>query len=368
MRCIWAACAALAASIAVTASGEQEATRIPSHIDELLRKGKFAEARAELQEYRRKVPDNPRAIFHLARIEPDADRALALFREVELFADSSLAAESMLARAELLAARGNMDEAEELYTAVADGYEGTTSYADALYRLGLVRLVAGQTEDAEVFFDRCLALEPDRKIRILALSGIMECRAASRNWEASIEAARNVLEADDENMLAPRVLDVIARAWRELGNDDNASHYTERLLKHFPDSYQAYAIRMRASSIGTDQRIPSATGESENDSTGTEQEFIGEDETAASSVRAITEETAKFTVQAAAFMDRDNALRQYLRLKEEGFESRLTMKTIADKHFYLIQIGLFMTREEAEEMADRVTEFTGVKAHIINLR
>ena len=53
---------------------------------ELIRQGKFDEAREELEKFRRKQPDNLAGLFLLAQLEGDIDKALAIFREVEILA------------------------------------------------------------------------------------------------------------------------------------------------------------------------------------------------------------------------------------------------------------------------------------------
>jgi len=78
-------------------------------------------------------------------------------------------------------------------------------------------------------------------------------------------------------------------------------------------------------------------------------------------------EKTEYTVQASAFSDKNNALKLHQRLTGAGFDSRISMKTFADKHFYLVQIGHYTTREDAENAAARVTEFIGIKAIIISL-
>ena len=360
---------------------------VPDHIERLLREGKFDEARAELEKFRHESPDNARAIFYIARLEKDTNKAIALLKEVEILADSSLAAEAVLARAEMSFSGKSLSDAEDLYTLIVTRYPLTASCAEAHYYLGLIRLVEGSPDDAQVHFEQChaslSAVPPsyDRTLRILALAGIMECLVARKEWEAAIESARTVLEQDDDNMLTPRVLEVISRSWRELGSENNANHYNERLLKHFPESYQAHALRVHAVSIAGDSgllldsslqsdaalqsaAIDSLSVESDSDENETGETGVAKPDLNAENADVLS--FTSFTVQASAFMDKNNALKLFTRLKQAGFDVHLSMKSVADKHFYLVQVGNFKTREEADEMASRVTTFTGVKAHIVN--
>jgi cell division septation protein DedD len=141
----------------------------------------------------------------------------------------------------------------------------------------------------------------------------------------------------------------------------------ERLLKHFPDSYQAHAVRSQASNFDGVPIFSTGGDYGGADSLSIDDKSVGTTETAESDV-PVDKETAEFTVQASAFTDKNNALKLFRRLKAANFNAHLSLKTVANKYFYLVQVDYFRTREEAEKMAERVTSFTGIKAHIINLR
>ena len=347
----------------------KEMYSVPEDIVKLMEEGKFDEARERLNRFRRKAPDNPLAIFYLAQLEKDFNKAIALYKEVEILADSSLASEAIAARAELLFTGGDIVAAENLYKKVVSGYPSTHSCAEALYRLGVIKLVSGASEEARIHFELCLEQEPDDFLKVLAATGIMESHVAREEWKEVLESARKVLEeTNDDNPVTPRVLEVIALSWSEMGNDDNAAHYTDRLLKNYPESYQAHAIRARGRSIRGD-RVYSF----DSHSAVTDSLQLSHDEGETGDESAETESSedidkAEYTVQASAFSDKNNALKLHQRLKDAGFDSRLSMKTFANKHFYLVQVGYFDARAKAEKTAAGVTEFTGIKAIVITLK
>ena len=327
---------------------------VPEDIERLLEEGKFDEAREKLHEFRRIEPDNPRAILYIARLETDFNKALALFKEVEILADSSLAAEAVLAQAEINFFQQSIESSEYFFLRLVDEYPLTPSCAKAHYFLGMIKLVTSRPEEAISHFNRCLEQpgNEDQSLAVFSSAGIMECHVALKDWEKVVESARVVLERDSNNIITPRVLEVIAYSWRELGNSDNSNHYTERLLKNYPDSYQAHAIRVRAGSIIGDPGLA------------VDVEYTPADQ---QNTPLPESENAKFTIQASAFVEKNNALKLYKRLQEAGFKSHLSMKTVAEKHYYLVQVDYFETREKAADMAERVTEFTGIKAHVISL-
>ena len=345
---------------------------IPKDILRLIDEGKFDSAREQLEKFRRKAPGNPRAIFYLAQLEEDSNKALALYKEVEVLADSVLSAEAVLARGEIQFAKGDITAAEELYNIVISDYLTTPSVAEALYRLGIIKLISGVPEHAKVHFDVCLEYNPDDALKLLASAGIMECYVMLKDWDKVLESARTVLqETSDDNPVTPRVLEVISLAWREMGNEENANYYADRLLKNFPESYQAHVIRSQVNNLTDDSGFADETGNNGNDMIVLSNENDRTDSLSVDPDVEIETETesedGNFTVQASAFRDKNNALKLFNQLKNNGLDARITLKTFAANHYYLVQVGSYLTRGEAEKAADSISNITGIKAIVISL-
>lgn len=332
---------------------------IPERALILIDQGKFEEAREELNRFRRKQPDNPLILLYIAQIEEEYNRALWIYKEIELLADSNLASEALFRRAEMIFSAGKLSDAKDLYERLIDVYSGSKFSIDAHYRLGIIKLVEGVPKAAIEYFNKCLEFNADDTKRLLVNTGIMECYVALENWNQALETALDVLkEKDDTGAVTPRVLEVITLSWHKLGNEDNANKFTERLLKNYPYSYQAYAIREEGKRILSDTEYFLDSGVALSDPSGLEGTV---------SDRDVTRVSAKFTVQAMAFKKSDNALKLLRTLKDEGFDARVEMKTVQQTHFFLIRVGYFMTREEADKMVERVTRVTGEKANVVFL-
>ncbi len=337
---------------------------VPRGVPELIESGKITEARERVQEFRRKEPDNPLAIFYLARIEEDRNLARALYKEVERFADSDLASQASLARAEMFIEEGDYQAAAPLLEAIISSHPDGAAYADALYRLGMIRLKEDKTDEALVLFQKSRAAQSGEFKKTLAGAGIMECRVARKEWNQAVDAAREVLEGDDDaGALTPRVLEVIVLSWRHLGNEENAIKYTQRLINDFPSSYQAYMLREKGDRIAGNSDY--SLGRAPSGSTDSSQ--AGDENAASRNETPGIRSGMGFSVQAGAFTDRFNALKVYNRLKDSGFPVRVDMKTVDEKHFYLVRIGVYETREEADKIALKVTGLTGAPATVIIL-
>ncbi len=332
---------------------------IPEKALELIEQGNFEEAREELIRLRREHPDNPLILFYLAQIEEEYNRALWMYKEVELLADSNLSSEALFKRAEMVFSGGNFSEAEGLYESLINVYSKSKFIVDALYRLGIIKLVDSAPEEAMEYFNKCLELDTDATKRLLVNTGIMECYVALENWNQALKTALDVLkEKDDVGAVTPRVLEIIALSWYKLGNEDNANKFTERLLQNYPYSYQAHAIREEGNRILSNTEYFLDSGVALSDSSGSEGAVFDRDN---------NKENANFTVQAMAFKERDNALKLLRSLKDAGFDARVEMKTVQQTHFFLVRVGYFMTREEADKIVERVTRVTGEKANVVIL-
>lgn len=318
---------------------------IPDDIPALVEAGRTVEAKARLNEFRRTQPGNPLALFYLARIEEDRNLARSLYREVERLDNDALGAEAAFARAEMAVEDGDVRTAEPLLVRVITAHPKGPSYADALYRLGMIRLAAGKQDDALLQFMRSRDAQTDAFKKTLAGAGMLECYVAKKDWNRALDLSREVLDGrDDTGALTPRVLEVVVMAWHYLGNEENAQKFAGRLLNNFPRSYQAYALRQRGGRITADSPSSPVQG---------------------ASPEAARRDGVRFTIQAGAFVDRVNALKVYTALKNAGFPVRVDMKKIGEKHFYLVRVGEYAAREKAESDAIAVSRLIGASAAVV---
>jgi len=349
-------------------------------IKSLLYDGKTEDARNRLKTFRRAYPDNPRAIFLLALLEEDFNRAKALLKEVEILTvqsetakhDSALAAEAVFTHAEMLFPGSNLTEAAKLYERLIKEYPSSALCPDAYYRLGVIKLVSGLPEEAISYFNTYLERSPEGAKRALAITGIMECNVKLKRWSEVHDIARQALEENDEgSAVTPRILKVLAQALHELGDEDNAELYTNRLLKNYPDSYQSHLIREQGSRAVSDTKYIFDPFTTNSDTFSTIQSLPypeeGKNGTETFSTERPHENDQVFSVQASAFLKRQNAYAMYKNLKDSGFDVRIDLKTVENKHFYTVLVGHFNIHQEALKMAARVSKATGIKANVVIL-
>jgi len=374
------ACILALVSAVTEPAASGEADRYLDACRRLIGEGRPVEARSALEKFRKKHPDDLEGLYLAARLEEDFDTALAIFREVELLAlgsgaarpDSATAARALFARAEMLFSAGRIEEAEELYERLT-AFPGTGEmFRGAVYRLGVIALASGEPRRALEKFDTCLDMSPPGETRTLAAAGKMECFVELEDWPEVLASARAVLDEKDENSaLTPRVLEVLATAWSELGNEKNAAYFTDMLLNNYPDSYQAHAVREQGNRIAAElARTPGAGADST--SRGGPPARVppvnGEEpgvENPGNVGLSRTAKTERFSLQAGSFTNRMNALGMYNTLKKAGFDARIEMKTVAGSHRYKVLIGYYDTREEASGVVREVVRETGERPFVV---
>ncbi|MFC1511701.1 SPOR domain-containing protein [Candidatus Latescibacterota bacterium] len=347
------------AALVLTAEGSRAAEpsyEIPSEAVRLIEEGRFDEAIKALTEFRHREPDNPYGLFYLAMIEQDYPRALWLYREVERLGDSTLASRSRLKRADIALSQERLGEADSLYQSVGETYPSTDAALEALYRRGNICLAREDPEQAIQFFTACIEQDTTATRLLYARAGIMEARVALNQWQQTLDAAIGVLaEQDDMSVMTPRILEVIALSWRNLGNEENAERFIERLLENYPYSLQAYGIQQRGEEIAGGTSIMLT------------QPAEGDAPRATPPGGTGPHPEAEFTVQAGAFTDRNNALKLLSSLEEAGFDARVEMRTVQETHFFVIRIGYFASRDDAEEEVRRITRATGIEPNVVVL-
>ncbi len=363
----------------LTAAAMQPAAADPlDDCAELIQTGKFDEARERIVKYRRKHPDDPRGLYFLAQLEENVDKALALYKEVELLAlakgddaDSLLIADALHESAAILFMAGKQSESAGLYERLITGFPDSPRYYDAVYRLAMINLAEGDPGKAIEKFKTCLDRSPNPENRLLAAAGKMECHMALEQWADALVSARETLDAEnDDNAVTPRVLAVLSVAWEKLGNSENAAFYREQLLSSYPESYEAHQARElgerlaldgdRMADLAQSQGQPVTGNDSMPDDTSASAGTVPEQ-------LAETTKSSRFSVQAGSFTDRMNAFRMYEKLKGRGLDSRVELKDVGGKHRYQVLVGRFASRQEAEPVQRKVNAVNDGGSFIVSI-
>jgi tetratricopeptide (TPR) repeat protein len=369
------------------AGAAEESSPGLARVQSLIVRDRIDDARTAVQEYRRENPSDPRGLMLMARLAETVPTAVALYRDAERMAlgpeadrgDSILAAESMIERADLLRFTGDTARATSNCERVILHFPDTPSYPDALFLLGTINLMDGDGERAREKFLTYVSQFPQGDRRLFAAAGIMESRVVAKEWTAALEAARAVLEeGDPDSAITPRVLEVMAMSWRELGNDGNAERFTTRLLDTYPDSWQAHAIREQGNREAAEVRysfgdavrqtdVPTISGDggvagSSDNGAGT----VGDVYDAGAAPKTDEEpEKPYFTIQTGSFKDRDRAFMLYTTLDRAGLEPRVEMTSIQGDQYFRVYVGTWKDRDGATAAVPRIARTAGGQPFVV---
>ena len=381
-------CAAMSMMICVAgARSADESSPELARVRSLIARDRIEEARAAVQDFRRGNPADPRGIMLMARLAETVPTAVALYRDAERMAlgpaadraDSILAAESMVVRADLLRFTGDAAAATSHCERVIRHFPDTPSYPVALFLLGTINLADGDGERAREKFLTYLSQFPQGDRRLFAGAGIMESHILAEDWEGTLYAARAVLEEEDpDSAVTPRVLEVMAMSWRELGNDGNAERFTTRLLDTYPDSWQAHRIREQGNREAAEVRYSFGEAATQMDTPTVSGDALaaGPIDTGAETVGDVFDagaarqtddepERPYFTVQAGSFRDRDRAFMLYTTLDRAGLGPSVEMTTVRGDQYFRVYVGAWKDRDGATAAVPRIARTAGGQPFVV---
>ena len=52
-------------------------------------------------------------------------------------------------------------------------------------------------------------------------------------------------------------------------------------------------------------------------------------------------------------------------LKNAGFDSRIDMKSVNGTNLFVVRVGYYQTKEDAQKDADRISKVVGAKANVM---
>jgi tetratricopeptide (TPR) repeat protein len=124
-----------------------------------------------------------------------------------------------------------------------------------------------------------------------------------------------------------------------IGNYITAENYLKKLRKEYPNSPYAKAERDLP-------KVANGDGETEN--------------------AANTSE--KFTIQVGAFSNAENAERLANEFRNKGYSTNVGKKIVGSSIFNVVTVGVYSSREQAENRARKIKAEFGVNSRVIKLK
>ena len=300
---------------AAPAAAQSEALR---QVEELVSRGRLTQARAALQEWI--DAHSP------AADAPADDRAHALLLQGRLSVDAA--------------------SAEEAYRSLVFSYPNSRYAADALLLLGQGLLAGGSPDRAIPYLERLVRDHPSSLHRPMAMLWLARALSQTRDFAAACATARDGVDA--------------AAADAELLNR----------LRNEHQSACDNAARIAAQAAPEGQAAPPPTGEprpaaepAPPRAATPEPEPAAELERTADAQPAPPDPLGRYAVQSAAVRNRPNAEALARRIRQSGFDARVTL--VDGSPLVRVRVGSFDDAAAAAEIARRMRS-AGFEAIVVS--
>ena len=183
---------------------------------------------------------------------------------------------------------------------------------------------------------------------ILFLEGIV-----TENGQNSVAIYKKLVSTYPESKYADAAVYRIYSYYYALGLYQSAKNYLEMLKKNYPESPYLDAA---------ERKIPVKDELTSEDKVVKKQPPVKKVEPPKTEKKNLN---YKFTIQAGAFSNTDNALTLLKKFEDAGFYSEVKEKNVAGTSFHVVFIGKFLTEDEAKKFLDVINARFSLDARIV---
>ena len=183
---------------------------------------------------------------------------------------------------------------------------------------------------------------------ILFLEGIV-----TENGQNAVAIYKKLVSNYPESKYADAAVYRIYSYYYALGLYQSAKNYLEMLKKNYPESPYLDAA---------ERKIPVKDELTSEDKVVKKQPPVKKVEPPKTEKKNLN---YKFTIQAGAFSNTDNALTLLKKFEDAGFYSEVKEKNVAGTSFHVVFIGKFLTEDEAKKFLDVINARFSLDARIV---
>ena len=209
---------------------------------------------------------------------------------------------------------------------------------DDFSRVFLRNLFSKDAAAAVAAYKSLIKKNPQGPAVPLLLERIGQYQFSTGLYHSARETFSVLAKVYPESPAAERALYYVARCWQAIGRSDSTAKALGLLRKRFPDSRYLSLISLPPPE---ERPLPSA----------------GKAEPLA----------PVFTVQAGAFSTYSNAKIQRQFLENKGYRTRIYLKEVQNRTFYVVCTGRFQDRTRAEKYARRLRKRYHIQYQIVDL-
>jgi TolA-binding protein len=305
----------------------------------LYQKGQYQEA---LEKFRTLLAEEnnyePNVLYYLGKLEPDADKSLEYRRKfLSLYDQHPMADEVLYQVAQYNFALGYYLTAAKDYQRLLRAYPKSDLAAEGLYWLASSKLAIGAADSAKFYFQRLMDQYVSSPMLSWAELGLVDAYFLLQDFPQALARCRAFLDTHPRSSLLPMALFRLAEIHEALEQREQAKEVFEQLVNEYPKTYQGEQARSQLTEWGW---------------AGKQQEKL-------------EVEPGKYTVQVGAFSERANAINLQNQLHSAGYQVEVVKKAGRHRSLYLVWVGSYESRQEAERQAQLLEKQRGLPYQII---
>ncbi|MGB2769885.1 MAG: tetratricopeptide repeat protein [Candidatus Zixiibacteriota bacterium] len=297
--------------------------------------GRLDEAKRILLDSADELADEPAVLFYLGRVEERGDLSRRYLESVADRCPGWLRS----AEAGLLVCKYEFCRGMNLNTIEQAGKFGETfaqseAAPELLWISGCSFLAMGQADSALLEFEQILRSFPGSSWAQWAQLGKGDCFFAGENYDQAIAQYNRVVHDYKYSEAFPFALSGLASSFPRLKHPEEALLYQNLLKEKYPRSPE----------------FVQNPAETERPTRGAQAERLA---------------GMKYTIQLGVFGEKQNALKLRSQFQKQGYSVRVKSKIMGGKEYRSVQLGSFVSYQEAVKLKKKLESQTGESYRIV---
>jgi len=298
--------------------------------------GDFKDAQEELKAYLESNPSDYEALYYAGKLESNPEKSAEYFKKVWESSSRIKKEEAGLELCLYYRTTGLNDSVLALSSKFKKIFPKSLFLPQILWLESKSLSATGRVEQALKGFSNIVELYPSSSWAAWAQLGIAEICFSRGSFNQSIKEYTKVIDKYAGTEAFPLALAGMSRAFEASGEKDKAVLYMNLYKERFPGGIEV------ESQIQTEEVNP-------RKDSGTAEKLTG----------------TKYSVQIGVFASQENADKVMQKLKSRGYSPEQSNKTIQNKKYFVIQVGVFNSLSVAQKLREKLEREEGEVYRIV---
>jgi tetratricopeptide (TPR) repeat protein len=301
--------------------------------------GRLDDAKRILLNQAHRLTEEPEMLFYLGRVEERGDLSGRYFRSItDRCPDWERSDQAGLLLCKYEFCRGMNLAAIERAGMYEDSPAQSEAAPEFLWVSGCSFLATDQVDSALLKFEQILRSFPGSRWAQWAQLGRGDCLFAEERYDQAVAEYQKVLDVYKYSQAFPFALSGLAISFARLGDPERALLYHNLLKEKYPRSAESVREPVEA------ERPIEGVAEPD---------------------RAERLAGVRYTVQLGVFGQKENAQKLRSQFEKQGYSVRVESKVIGGKRSDVVQLGSFVSYQEASELKRKLESQTGESYRVV---